>query len=148
MFGIRENHRKKRKDIMKVKTRLALFLALGLCMSVSLIAQKPADLVGTWTGPGTLEGEVEPNELTLVLELKEGELTGHMTDQFEFMSETPISEIKLEKGVFSFSVDAMGPEGQELHCVFKMKVDGDSMKGELDIPAMGMNGAWEATRQK
>jgi len=29
-----------------------------------------------------------------------------------------------------------------------MKVDGDSMKGELEIPEMGMNGTWEATRQK
>ncbi|MCK4646147.1 MAG: hypothetical protein KAU46_07830 [Candidatus Aminicenantes bacterium] len=132
---------------MKIKTRLALFLTLGLCVSVSLIAQKPADLVGTWIGMGTLEG-MGDNELTLVLELKEGKLAGHMTDQFESMSEAPISEIKLEEGVFSFSAVAMGSEGQEFPCVFKMKVDGDSMKGELDIPAMGMYGTWEATRQK
>lgn len=133
---------------MKIKTRLALILALGLCVSVSLIAQKPADLVGTWIGMGTLEGMEDPNELTLVLELEEGKLTGHMTDQFEFMTGTPISEIKLEEGAFSFSVVSMGPEGQELPLIFKMKVDGDSMKGELDIPAMGMNGTWEATKQK
>ncbi len=132
---------------MKIKARLALFLALGLCVSVSLIAQKPADLVGTWVGMGTLEG-MGDNELTLVLELKEGTLTGHMTDQFESMSEAPISEIKLEEGVFSFSVDATSPDGQEFPCAFKMKVDGDSMDRELDIPAMGMSGTWEATRQK
>lgn len=132
---------------MKINTRLALFLALGLCVSISLIAQKPADLVGTWIGIGTLEG-MGDNELTLVLELKEGKLAGHMTDQFESLSESPISEIKLEEGVFSFSVFAMGPEGQEFSCAFKMKVDGDSMEGELDIPAMGMSGTWEATRQK
>jgi hypothetical protein len=138
----------KREDIMKIKTRLALFLALGLCVSISVIAQKPAELVGTWIGMSTLEGEAEQNELTMVLELKEGKLTGQMTDQFEFMIGAPISEIKLEEGVFSFSVVAMGPDGQELPLLFKMKVDGDSMNGELDIPAMGMSGTWEATRQK
>lgn len=132
---------------MKIKTRLALFLVLGLCVSVSLIAQKPADLVGTWIGMGTLEG-MGDNELTLVLEMKEGKLSGHMTDQYESMSEAPIREIKLEEGVFSFSVVAMGQGGQEFPCTFKMKVDGDSMKGELNIPAMGMSGTWEATRQK
>ena len=133
---------------MKIKTRLALFLVLGLCVSVSLIAQKPADLVGTWIGMGTLEGMEDPNELTLVLELKEGKLTGHMTDQMEFMSGAPVSEIKLEEGAFNFSVISTGPEGQELPLVFKMKVDGDSMKGDLEIPAMGMYGTWEATKQK
>lgn len=96
---------------MKIKARLALFLALGLCVSVSLIAQKPADLVGTWIGMSTLEGMTEHNEITLVLVLKEGKLTGHMTDKFEVMSKTPISEIKLEEGVFSFSLVAMGPGG-------------------------------------
>jgi len=96
----------------------------------------------------TLEGMTEQNELIMVLELKEGELTGHMTDQFEFMSGTPISEIKLEEGVFSFSVVSVGPEGLEVDLLFKMKVDGDSMKGDLEVPAMGMNGTWEATKQK
>ena len=133
---------------MKIKTRLALFLALGLCVSLSLIAQKPADLAGTWIGMSTLEGMTEQNELTLVLELKEGKLTGHMTDEMEVMSGSPLSEIKLEEGAFSFSVVAMGPDGQELSLVFKMKVDGDSMKGDLEIPAMGMHGTWEATKQK
>ncbi len=133
---------------MKINSRLALFLALGLCVSVSLTAQKPAELVGTWVGMSTLEGMTDQNELILVLELKEGKLTGHMTDQFEFMIGAPIIEIKLEEGVFSFSVVAMGPDGQELPLVFKMKVDGDSMNGDLEIPAMGMSGTWEATKQK
>jgi len=133
---------------MKIKKRLALILALGLCVSVSLMAQKPADLVGTWVGMATLEGMAEPNELTLFLDLKEERLKGYMTDQLGSMSEAPISEIKLEEGVFSFSVLAMGPDGQEVTLFFKMDVDGDSMNGELEIPDLGMNGAWEATKQE
>jgi hypothetical protein len=132
---------------MKTSSRLALILALGLCVSVNLSAQKPSDMVGTWVGDATLEGMGEPNEFTLVLELKEGELSGHMTDQYGSMSETSISDIKLEDGVFSFSVVAIGPSGQELKLILKMNVDGDSMKGTLEIPDMGMSGTWEAAKQ-
>ena len=132
---------------MKIGTRFALILALGLCASVNLLAQKPSELVGTWVGDATLEGMGEPNEFTLVLELKEGELSGHLTDQYGSMSEAPISEIKLEDGVFSFSVVAIGPSGQELKLILKMNVDGDSMKGTLEVPDMGMSGTWEAAKQ-
>jgi len=133
---------------MKMMTRLALFLALGFLLSVSLMAQKPVDLVGTWAGSATLEGMGDPNELTLVLELKEGELTGHMSDQFETMVESPISEVEVGEGVFKFSTYAMGPGGQNLTLIFKMKVEGDSMSGTLEVPDMGIKGEWEAKKQK
>jgi hypothetical protein len=137
-----------KEDIMKTKIRLALILALGLCASVNLLAQKPSDMVGTWVGNAMLEGMAEPNEFTLVLELKEEELSGHMTDQYGSMSEAPISDIKLGDGVFSFSVLAIGPGGEELKLMLEMNVDGDSMEGTLEIPDMGMTGTWEATKQK
>lgn len=137
----------KEKDV-RFKTRVGLILTLGLCAAVNLMAQKPADMVGTWVGMATLEGMAEPNELILVLNLKEGNLTGHMTDQYGTMNESPIEKIQLEGGVFSFSVNGMGPGGQEISFVFKMNVDGDSMEGSLEIPDMGMNGTWEATKQK
>jgi len=133
---------------MKFKTRFVLILALGVCLTVNLMAQKPADMAGTWTGMATLEGMDEPNELVLVLELKEGNLEGNMTDQFATINEAPIAEAKLEDGVFSFSVEGMGPGGQGITLTFKMNVDGDSMEGILEIPDMGMNGTWEATIQK
>ncbi|UCE40092.1 MAG: hypothetical protein JSV17_11535 [Candidatus Aminicenantes bacterium] len=133
---------------MKHRTRFALILALGLCLTSNLTAQKPEDMAGTWVGLATLEGMSEPNELTLVLELKEGKLEGHMTDQYGTMDASPIDEIKLEEGVFSFSVVGMGPGGQEITLILKMNVDGDSMEGTLEIADMGMNGTWEATKQK
>ena len=132
---------------MKNRIRFALILALGLCVSVNLMAQKPSDMVGTWVGDAILEGMAEPNEFTLVLELKDEKLSGHMTDQYGSMSETPISDIKLEDEVFSFSVVAVGPSGQEVKLILKMNVDGDSMKGTLEVPDMGMSGTWEATKQ-
>ena len=133
---------------MKRMTRLALFLALAMGVSFNLMAQKPADLVGTWVGLGTLEGMDTTNEFTLVLEMKDGSLAGHMTDERGFVNQSPLREIKLEKGVFSFSVVISGPGGEEMTMVLKMNVERDSMKGTLEIPDMGVNGAWEATKKK
>lgn len=133
---------------MKTKKKLGLFLALGLFAALNLTAQKPTDMVGTWMGPATLEGMAESNDFILVLELKEGKLSGHMTDQYGTMNESPIEEIKLEEGVFSFTVKGTGPGGQGITLILKMNVDGDSMEGTLEIADMGMNGTWEAKKQK
>ncbi len=129
------------------KTKWTLVLALMVLTSFSLSAQKPADLVGTWEGEGTLEGMDDPNVLTLVLKLEDGKLSGHMTDQYESMTEAPIEDVNLEEGTFSVSVYVdMG--GEQFLMTLTMKVDGDSMEGKLEIPDMGMVGAWEATKQK
>jgi len=133
---------------MKIRTRLALILALGVCLAVSLMAQKPADMVGTWVGPATLEGMGGSNEFVLVMEMKDGNLAGHLTDQYGTVSETPIDKIKLENGVFSFSAVGNGPGGEEITLLLKMNVEGESMEGTLEIAEMGMNGTWEATKQK
>jgi hypothetical protein len=133
---------------MKFMSKPTLILLLGLCLTINLSAQKAEDLVGTWTGLATLEGMTEPNEFVLVMEMEEGKLSGHMTDQYNTMNESPIDEIKLEGGVFSFSVIGAGPSGQEITLVLKMNIDGDYMKGTLEIPEVGMNGTWEASKQK
>lgn len=134
---------------MNRNTKSVLILVLGLCVCGHLAAQKPADMVGSWVGEATLDGEVEPNELTLVMELAEGKLKGHITGQYGTLTESPLTEIALEGAVFSFQVMAAGPGGGELAIAFKMEVDvkNGSMKGTLEIPDMGMTGTWEASKQ-
>ena len=132
---------------MKSLVKMILVLTLMLGVGASLSAQKPADLVGTWIGPGTLEGQTEANELTLILELKDGKLSGHMTGEYGTLNEAEMTDISLADGTFSFAVMADSPDGQA-KVTFKMTVKGDSMTGELEIPDMGMFGTWEATKQK
>lgn len=132
---------------MRKRHQVALILILGMCMSLGWAVQKPADMVGNWLGLATLEGAAA-NELALVLVMEEGKLTGYMTDQYGTMTDAPISEVGLEDGVFTFSAKALRSNNMEITLVFKMKVDGDSMTGTLDVPDMGMSGAWEASRQK
>jgi hypothetical protein len=133
---------------MKFGAKFFGMAALMLLASVSLFAQKPADMVGTWSGLATLEGTGGPNELILVLELKEGKLAGHMTDQYGTMNLAPISEIILDQGTLNFTVSVAGPGGAQMTLKFKMKVSGDAMKGELEVPEMAAKGTWEAAKKK
>ncbi len=131
-----------------MKTRWMIFVVFVLFAGMSLMAQKPADLVGTWGGEASLDGESEPNFLTLVLEVKDGKLAGHMTGEFGTLNESALIEVTLENGVFGFTAMAIGPSGGEIAVKFKINVSGDSMEGGLEIPEMGLAGKWEATRQK
>jgi len=133
---------------MKRKTAI-IGLAAVVCLIGSFLqAQKPADLVGTWSGMATLKGLEAPNELTLVLEMKDGKLVGTMSDQYETINEFPIGDVTLEKGVLSFTTPVIGPGGQQTTMKYKMTISGETMKGEIEIPEMGMTGAWEAARRK
>jgi hypothetical protein len=133
---------------MKRATRILCPVAVLCLAGLALYAQKPADLVGTWSGTATLVGVDAPNELTLVLELKDGKLAGTMSDQFQTIDQFAINDVSFEKGVLSFSSPVAGPGGQQATIKFKMTVSGDAMKGEMEIPEMGMTGSWEATKKK
>ena len=63
------------------------------------------------------------------------------------LNEAALTDVELSEDVFKFTVSAIGPNGEELAVVFELKIEGNSMKGRLDIPDMGMAGAWEAVKQ-
>jgi len=132
---------------MKAKAKFTLFLAMAMLTALSLSAQKLEDMAGTWVGKVTAAGEND-NEFTLVLELKNGKLAGKMSDQFGAMKETPVEDISLEKGVFSFSGNVQVHGGGAVKFKFKMNVAGDSMEGQLLIPDKGWTATWKATKQK
>lgn len=132
---------------MKSITKTTVVAALAIGASLFLGAQQPADVAGTWSGEATLTGMDEPNIMTLKLELKEGKLAGHMTDQFGAV-DADLKDIVLEGGIFNFTVPLMLPQGGEGRILFKMKLAGEAMNGEIEIPEMSATGTWEATKQK
>ena len=124
-----------------------LFCFLIIISAASLgTAQGKVNLVGTWVGVATLEGQPD-NELTLVMVEKEGVLSGTITGEYGTLVDTPLENIKLEKDVFSFDV-IVAAGSAEIKAVFKMTVAGDKMTGEFEIPDMAMTGTWEAAKQK
>ena len=137
---------------MDLARKTMVIAAIALWVGLLAAAQQPADLVGTWSGEATLEGTGEPDVLTLVLELKDGKLVGRMTDQYGAI-DGEIKDIVLEKDSFNFatSVNFGSANSDESHqgtIFFKMKLSGNSMKGEIEIPEMSAKGTWQATKQK
>jgi len=132
---------------MRLARKATAAAAVILWAGLILAAQQPADLAGTWSGDATLEGMDEPNTLTLVLELKEGKLAGHMTDQYGAI-DGDIKDVVFEQDAFNFSAPLNLPSGGEGTIIFKMKVSDAAMKGEIEIPAMSAKGAWEASKKK
>jgi len=132
---------------MNLASKAASVAAMALSLGLFVAAQQPADMVGTWSGEATLEGMDEPNILTLVLELKDGKLAGHMTDQYQAI-DGDIADVVFEQGAFNFTVPALLGEGHQGTILFKMKISGESMKGEIEIPEMPAKGTWQATKRK
>ncbi len=78
---------------------------------------------------------------------KDGELSGTISGQYGTLVDTPLENIKVENGTFTFEI-MISTGGGDIQAVFKMTVEGDTIKGEFELPDMGASGAWQAERQK
>jgi hypothetical protein len=136
---------------MNLAKKTTVIAAIALWVGLLAAAQQPADLAGTWSGEATLDTTDKPDVLTLVLELKDGKLAGRMTDQYGAI-DGEIKDIVLENGSFNFATSvnyaSANSEGHQGTILFKMKLSGDTMKGEIEIPEMSAKGTWQATKQK
>jgi hypothetical protein len=122
---------------------LRALLATGLVLSVLTFAAHAADLSGTWKW--TSQTKSGPTEITAVLALKDGALTGTVAGR---QGPADISDASVKDGVIAFSV-VRGTD-QKVVIKYQGKVDGDTITGTIERP--GPNGAapvktdWKATR--
>lgn len=122
---------------------------LRSCLVAALITTVAlaADVTGTWkwqiTSPN---GELET---TLKLAMKDGKLGGVYQNQF---GETAIKDATFKDGVLAFAVDREF-DGNKFTIKLRGKVDGDAIKGEIEMPSFDGDGAtrkmdWNAKRAK
>jgi len=129
-----------------MKKILSIIVMIAFCVS-PLIAQeetnlkKEINLAGTWKGVINLDDGADG--VTMVLEYKEGELTGTLTDKFGHFEKTAMKEIKLENNKFSFVIDASTTEG-DVRVKKTAVIKGDTMEGTWEI--FGNNGTWNAKK--
>ena len=106
-----------------------------------------ADAIGTWKWHiSTPNGEMET---TLKLAQKDGKLGGTYQNQF---GETPIKDVSFKDDVLAFAVDREFG-GNKFTIKFRGKVDGDAIKGEIEMPSFEGDGGtrkmeWNAKRAK
>jgi hypothetical protein len=82
----------------------------------------------------------QPQELTLVLAMKDGHLTGKVTMPGRGGGEPVTVEIKDAKMTgdeISFSVERQGRNGNAMVSKYQGKLEGDTIKGQIEMPGFG-----------
>jgi hypothetical protein len=134
--------------------RLSLAALAAFCwMSVAALAADAASPAGTWkwTQPG--RGGGQGVERSLMLDMKDGKLTGTLKGfsmgQFD-VPDTAIGDASFKDGTVSFTVTTEF-NGNKRVTKYEAKLDGDTLTGSTEAP--GRDGSpqkrdWKATRSK
>lgn len=128
---------------------LSAALVLGVCGLVGAGAadDKAVDPVGTWK----CEYEIGGQQRTSTLKIKKDgdNLVGTM--KWPDQDETKVKDLKLKEGTLTFSAERKLPGRDDALTVeYKLKVDGDQLKGKGEAEFGGEKRDWdiEAKRQK
>lgn len=127
---------------MRTKSKILAALA-AFVMTTGAFA---ADIAGNWKW--TSQGQNGAQENTAKFEMKEGKITGTVTNP---RGEAPISAATLKDGALAFSVEREY-NGNKMVIKYTGKFEGDTIKGSIERP--GRNGGeatkvdWTATRVK
>jgi hypothetical protein len=133
------------------KLTLAAFVAACFMTVAAFAAEASAAGTWKWTQPG--RGDAPATERALVLDVKDGKLTGTLKGfsmgQFE-VPDTAIADGAIKDGVVSFTVTTEFG-GNKRTSKYSAKLDGDTLTGSIEAP--GRDGAvakrdWAAKRAK
>ena len=130
-----------------MKAILSMALVLGVCGLAGTADDKVVDPVGTWK----CEYEIGGQQRTSTLKIKKDgdNLAGTMS--WPDQEETKLKDLKLKDGTLTFSaVRKLGGMEEGITVEYKLKVDGDKLKGKGAAEFGGEKREWdiEAKRQK
>ncbi len=114
---------------MKKLTSILAFSAFLLVLFNGAVFCQQVNLAGTWVGETTVPDEMEPDEVTLILEKTDGEYTGKVTDAFGYAMDQELEDIKFEDNQLTAHFFIFNGETY-VKISFSLAVEGDSMKGE------------------
>ena len=95
-----------------------------------------AEILGTWTGPAYAEGDEEPVSVTVVLEMVEGALSGHVTVPEQMMNRVPSRNLIYEDGTLSCSVQMVDESGYAVQLDIRLTLKDDVFEGTFDSEAV------------
>jgi len=82
-----------------------------------------------------------------VIEHKDGQITGTVTDELGFLDAAPIKNAKLEYNKLTMETTVVTPDG-ELLLKLQATVAGDKIEGTWEIPDTGETGEWKIEKKK
>jgi len=130
-----------------MRRSFSILLVLSLLFTIGIaFSQAKLDLTGTWEGSTYVEGPGFEMFFTMVLEHKDGVITGKLNDDMGYI-DSDITEVKLDGDVLTFEVVADSPEG-EISMSFTMECSNSELKGEWDAGGGAAYGEWTAGKKR
>jgi hypothetical protein len=114
---------------MKKLTSILTFSAFLLVLFNGAVFCQQVNLTGIWVGTTTVPDEMEPDEVTLVLEKIDGEYTGKVTDAFGYAMDSELQDVKFEDDKLTANFFIFNGE-EYVKISFTLLVEGDTMTGE------------------
>lgn len=103
------------------------------------------DLTGTWVGPAeTPDGS---DQITCVLEHKDGKITGTLTDEMGYLSSAPITSAKLTGDNVYLETTVSTPDGS-MKLVLRGSLKGNTITGNWELPDTGETGPWKIVKKE
>jgi len=131
--------------MFKLQRALAITILAIMAMYLAAPAQaddKKADPTGTWKWSTPGRGG-QPREMTLKV-AKAGNT--YAATLVRPNGETKADNVQYQDGELSFVVNLIGPQGRQMSIMYKGKVEGDTIKGKIQVgPGPGRD--WEAKRK-
>lgn len=136
----------KRSETMKrVGTILFLLSFLPILFSAISFSQQ-VDLSGTWEGTAEVPNAVEPDKMTLILEKKDGQYTGTISDSMGMIQDEELKDVEFKDNKLSFGFNVF--TGQEYMPVkVTVTVEQNRMSGQWSTED-GSSGRVELERKK
>lgn len=101
------------------------------------------DLTGTWKG--VITTPMGAHDIVLLLDAKDGSLSGSLKGAMPDGKPYPISDAHLEGDQLTFKLVVPGPGGKTVAFGFKGTVAGNRIAGIHEVP--GRSVPWEVTRE-
>lgn len=127
-----------------MKKNLSILVVLGLFTILNSAYAAEINLTGTWEGPTYAEGADIDLVFTVVLEHKNGAITGKLTDDMGFIN-CDITEAKLENNIFTFEAIANTPDG-DIPMKFEMTAAENKLEGKWEA-GDSVYGEWTAEKK-
>ena len=104
---------------------LSMALVLGFC-GLASAADDKVDPVGSWKCEYEIGGQ--PRTSTLTIKKDGDQLVGTM--DWPNQKEAKLKDVKLKDGELTFSVERVLDDNNKFNLEYKLKVDGDKLKGK------------------
>jgi hypothetical protein len=89
------------------------------------------DLSGTWVGETVIPDAIDPDEITLVLAIENGEYSGKVSDSMGMFDDTECEDIEFMDNKLTFNIEANSDDGY-MRIYVTLIVEGDTLSGHWE----------------